>query len=301
MSTRDWLLVVALGTVWGSAFLAVEILLFEMPPLWIGVGRSVVAGIACWALVLAMRVSMPRRPAVYMQMLGLGMLAYGVPFTLFPLAQEHLTGGVTAIVNAMVPINTIVISQFWPGGEKATRRKLVGVALGFAGVYILAAPAIAVGAGNQILGIVLTFIGTATYAFSLVLTPKVEPVHPSVFAATSITGAALISVPVALIAEEMPGMPSLKASLILLALGIAVTMMPLQVMYRLIPRIGPTNFSSIIFVVPAAAVILGIVVLGEPFTLAQLAGMLTIFAGLMVIDGRLMQKIIRRGISPISS
>ncbi|MGE0231062.1 MAG: DMT family transporter [Flavobacteriaceae bacterium] len=301
MGTRDWLVVIALGTVWGSAFLAVEMLLFEMPPLWIGVGRTVVAGTACWALVLAGGMPVPRRPAVILQMMGLGMLAYGVPFTLFPLAQQHLTGGVTAIVNAMVPINTIVISHFFPGAEKATRSKILGVALGFAGAYILAWPAIAVGAGDQIVGIVLTFTGTATYALSLVLTPRVEPVHPSVFAATSITGAALISVPVALIAEQVPGVPSLKASLILLALGIAVTMMPLQVMYRLIPRIGPTNFSSIIFVVPAAAVILGIVVLGETITLTQLAGMLTIFAGLIVIDGRLMQKIMRRGIGPISS
>lgn len=287
MTTRDWFLIGLLGTIWGFSFIFNAILIREIGPLWVSGLRVSIGALGCWVAVLALRRPVPRDPVLWVKLGLLGVLAYALPFALFPLAQSHVASGVAAIVNALTPIVTVIVSHFWRDGEKATRHKLIGVAAGFSGAAFLALPSLAGGGASQLWAIGACLSATLCYALSLNITRSFKDVEPTVFAAIALTGSAVAVVPVALAAEGIPVITHAETWGAALALGLIATAFTFQIMYRILPRVGATNFSVTTFIAPASAIIFGFLLLGEIIRPTHILGLLAIFVGLLMIDGRL--------------
>jgi len=295
MSTRDWLLVILLGTIWGSSFLFNGILIREIGPLWVSAGRVGIGALGCWAFFFAFRCKLPSDRRLYLHFLVLGILSYTIPFALFPLSQEYLAAGVAAIVNAMTPIMTVMVSHFWPGGERASMGKFLGVIAGFSGVVVLAAPALAGGGASQVWAIGACLTATFCYAISLNYTRSLGKIDPSAFAACALTGATLGAVPVAFLVHGAPVLATVEGWASVLGIGLLSTAFAFQVMYRILPRIGATNFSVVTFIAPVSAIILGIAFLGETILPSHVFGMIGIFIGLLLIDGRIVRRFLKPG------
>src|SRR5690554_513529 len=110
MATRDWLLIILLGAIWGSSFIFNAVLIREIGPLWVSGLRVGIAALGCWGVMFALRKPIPRDAALWVQLGLLGVLSYAIPFSLFPLAQADVASGVAAIVNALTPIMTVIVS-----------------------------------------------------------------------------------------------------------------------------------------------------------------------------------------------
>lgn len=294
MSLRDWFWLALLGAIWGGSFPLNEILIREIGPLTVSAGRVGVGALGCWAFFFALRRRLPREPVLYLHFLALGVLGYAAPFALFPTAQAHLAGGVAAIVNAMTPIMTVLVSHVWPGGEKATRRKTLGVLAGFAGVAMLAAPELAAGGVSQLWAIGACLLATLCYAVSLNHTRSLARVDPAAFAACALSGATLVAAPLALAVEGRPHLVTPEGWAALLGVGLVATAFAFQIMYRLLPRVGATNFTTVTFIAPVSAMILGLLFLEERILSAHLLGMAGVFAGLLLIDGRIVTRLLMR-------
>lgn len=227
---------------------------------------------------------------LYKHFLVLGILGYTIPFALFPLSQEYLAAGVAAIVNAMTPIMTVLVSHYWPGGEKANWSKFLGVIAGFLGVVVLAAPALSADGTSQIWAIGACLTATLCYAVSLNYTRSLGEIDPSAFAACALTGATLGAVPLAFYAHGVPVLVTAEGWFSIIAIGLVATAFAFQIMYRILPRIGATNFSVVTFIAPVSAIILGIAFLEETILPSHILGMLGIFIGLLLIDGRIVQR-----------
>ncbi|MEX1179631.1 MAG: DMT family transporter [Cucumibacter sp.] len=293
MALRDWLLIVLLGTIWGSSFLFNGILIREIGPLWVSAGRVGIGALGCWVFVAALRRPLPRDPGLYARMLLLGTLSYAIPFALFPLSQHYLAAGVAAIVNAMTPITTVIVSHFWPGGEKASWLKSAGVMAGFGGVAVLAAPALAEGGVTHLWAIGACLLATLCYATALNYTRNFAKLDPSMLAALALTGATLVAVPAAFFFEGAPHLATLEGWASIFGIGLIATAFAFQIMYRILPRIGATNFSVVTFIAPVSAIILGTWLLGEALHPAHFIGMGCIFLGLLLIDGRVIRRLRR--------
>jgi len=150
MKLRDWLLIFFVGAIWGCSFLFNAILIRELGPIWVAAGRVSIAAIASWCVFFILKKPIPTDPVLYLKLGLLGVFSYALPFTLFPLGQAHIPSGLTAIINGLTPIMTVIVSNFWPGGEKATFNKSLGVLAGFTGAAILASPALSAGGNSQI-------------------------------------------------------------------------------------------------------------------------------------------------------
>ncbi len=290
MAARDWLLIVFLGCIWGCSFLFNAILILELGPIWVAAGRVGIAAAASWILLAALRRRPPVGAAVWGQLLLLGVFSYAIPFTLFPLAQAHIASGVAAIVNAMTPLMTVVISHFWPDGERASALKIAGVLSGLAGVGLLSAPALLAGGGSQIWAIGLCLLATLAYAVALNYMRRFRSIEPSASAAISLTGATLAAVPVALLFEGIPVVTRPETWAAWFAIGLVATFFAFQVMFRILPRVGATNFSATTFIAPVTAILLGTLILHERLQLEHFGGMALIFLGLLLIDGRLFRR-----------
>ncbi|GHA11612.1 ABC transporter permease [Devosia pacifica] len=287
MGLRDWLWILTLGTIWGCSFIFNAILIRELGPFWVSAFRVGIAGCGCWAIQGVLRKPLPRDPKLWLQLGLLGALSYALPFGLYPLAQEHLASGVAAIINALTPVMTVVVSHFWIGGEKGTRWKVFGVVFGFSGAAILMSPALASGGSSSLWAMAACLLATLCYAVALNVNRSFKHVEPTTFATLAFTGASLGAVPLAFISEGVPHIARAETWGAALLIGLLSTAFTFQVMYRILPRVGATNFATTTLIAPVSAIVLGFVFLGELIQPAHLIGMVVIFIGLLFIDGRL--------------
>lgn len=290
MALKYWLIITGLGIVWGSSFFFNAVLNIELDPLWISAGRVAIGAITSWILVIALRRKFPAFSWIYLNFLFLGTISYAVPFAIFPMAQHALPSGAAAIINAFTPLMTVAVSHFWPNGERATLHKLAGVVAGLIGVGILASPALAKGGSAEIWAIAACLLATLCYAFALNYTRNFKHIDPVILGACALTGATVSAAIAALFVHGAPGSLSGPGIWALLGIGVLATALAFQIMYRLLPIVGGTNFSVTTFIAPVSAIILGALFLDEQLEPSHFMGMAAIFVGLLLIDGRLLRR-----------
>ena len=286
MAARDWFWLFLLGGIWGSSFLFNAVLLREIGPLWVSAGRVGVGALGCWMFALARGKPLPEDRSQYLHFAVVGVISYAIPFALFPLSQQSLASGVAAILNALTPIMTVVVSQLWIGGEKATLNKVAGVLAGLAGVSVMASPMLARGEQSELWAIGACLLATFCYAVSMNYTRSFVRADPTITAAGALTGASLAAFPAALIFEGAPQLSSLVGWGALLGIGLLATAFAMQVYFRLLPRIGATNFSVVTIIAPVSAAILGALFLGESLKPVHFLGFAMIAVGLVLINGK---------------
>ena len=187
MPIRYWAMLVGLGTIWGCSFLFNAVLIRELGPLWVSAGRISIGALVCWAYFVAARKSLPRDPWLYPQLLVLGVINYAVPFALFPFAEMHLASGVVGVINGLTPMTTVLVSQLWRGGEKATWNKIMGVLIGLFGAAILASPSFGDSGGGQVLAMLAAFAATCCYAVTLNYARRFKAINSATIASTSLS------------------------------------------------------------------------------------------------------------------
>lgn len=288
MPLRYWILIVSLGAVWGCSFLFNAVLIREISPLWVSAGRVTVGAAICWVYMLAMRRTLPRDPMIYAQLVVLGILNYAIPFALFPYAEQHVASSIIGVVNGMTPMTTVIVSQLWPGGERATWNKVTGVLIGFGGAVLLASPSFGTGSA-EIVALLAALAATLCYALTLNYARRFKDIDSAAVATSSLTAAALLMVPIALIFSGVPVITRAETWGALFGIGVFSTSFSFLLVYWLLPRVGATNLSLNTFITPISAIILGVLVLHEGFVPVHIAGIVLIFAGLVFIDGRLVR------------
>lgn len=289
MALKDWIWVLALGIGWGTSFIFNALLLQEIGPLSVSFLRIALGAVTCWSWVLASGRRVDWKPILAGQMLFLGIANYAIPFAIYPMAQQFVTSGVAGIVNAMMPIMVVIVSHFWPGGERATLGKSLGILFGFAGIVVLTLPALGSGAESEVWAILFMLLAPVCYAVAMNYLRRFAGMDPAVIAAMALTAGALAIAPAALAAEGAPVIATVEGWVSLVGIGVVLTGLSFIAMYGLVSRVGATNASTVTFVAPVSAVLLGHLLLGDAVEAAHLAGMALIFCGLLVIDGRLLR------------
>ncbi|WP_152662459.1 DMT family transporter [Devosia soli] len=294
MTLRDWALVTLVGCLFGSSFLLIAIVLEEVNPLTIAAGRSLVAALACWCLLLVARKPLPRDRLIMLKLSALGLFSYALPFVLMPISQRYVSTGIIAIINLLLPIATLAVSHVWPGGQRATLTRAIGATIGLVGAIILALPAMTGGQDGELVGIVLCVCGTLIFAVSFNITRSFAGIDPQIIMTFAMTGAALGAIPAALLIDGVPEVSSVSTWWAWIALGLFPTALNFQIMYWMLPRVGPTNFATNTYISPIIALFLGWAILGEALLPIQALGMVIVVAGLLVMDGRVAARMRRR-------
>ena len=290
MPLRYWALIIGLGAVWGGSFFFNAILIRELSPLWVSAGRVSIGALICWVYFVATRRKLPTDRRLYLQLVALGMMNYAVPFALFPYAEQHLASGIVGVINGLTPMTTVIVSQLWPGGEKANWNKVLGVGVGFFGAALLAAPSLGGGAQGQILAYLAALGATCCYAVTLNYARRFRGIDSATIASCSLTGAAAVMIPMALIFTGAPVITKIETWGALLGIAMFSTSFSFLLVYWLLPKVGATNLSLNTFITPISALLLGALVLGERLEPIHFIGIAVVFLGLVFIDGRLFRR-----------
>ena len=290
MSLRYWALIIGLGAVWGCSFLFNAVLIREISPLWVSAGRVSIGALICWIYFVATRRKLPSDPKLYPQLLLLGILNYAIPFALFPYAEEHVASSIIGVINGMTPMTTVIGSQLWPGGEKATPNKIAGVVIGLLGAVLLASPSLGAGS-TEVVALLAALVATLCYALTLNYARRFKGLDSATVASSSLTGAAIVMIPIALFFSGVPVITKAETWASLFGIAVFSTSFSFLLVYWLLPRVGATNLSLNTFITPISAILLGVLVLHEGMAPIQIAGIAVIFLGLVVIDGRLLKRL----------
>ncbi|MCL6284541.1 DMT family transporter [Ruegeria sp. 2012CJ41-6] len=295
MSLKYWIVIFVLGIGWGMSFMFNAILLRELGPLSVSMGRVGLGALGCWIYVIGARKPVRLSWRRALALLGFGALSYAAPFAFYALGQQHIASGVAGIVNATTPAFTVIVSHFWPGSERATLQKTLGVICGFAGIVLLSLPVLGRGASSEFWAILLTVCAPICYAFSVNIARAFRDMQPVVLVALALTGATLAIAPLALWVEGIPVITRVETWASLAFIGFVLTSASFIAFYWALPKVGPTNISTVTFIAPISALLLGTWVLSERFLPEHLLGMAAIFLGLLLIDGRLIRWLARLG------
>lgn len=295
MSLVNWAVIVLLGIGWGSSFFFNEVLLRELGPFGLSLGRVGLGALGCWIYLAATGGLRGASWHETRQFALIGLVQYGLPFSIYALAQQYITGGAAGIINALTPVMVVIVAHFWPGGERATVLKSVGVAIGFSGILLLALPALQAGGGSQLWAIFLAALAPVCYAFAVNYTKTVTGVPPAAMAAWGLSMATLFLAPITLIMEGVPIVTRPESWAALAMIGFVMTSASFIVFYWVLPRVGPLATSTVTFIAPISAVLLGVWFLNEQLLWPQLAGMGAIFTALLLIDGRLVRLLRPKG------
>jgi drug/metabolite transporter (DMT)-like permease len=287
MSGQDWLALLVLSLLWGGTFLFVKIAVVEIPPMTLVLSRVAIGAGVLLAILAALGRPVPD-PKRWRDYLGMGLLNNAIPFTLIFWGQAQIAAGLAAILNAAMPIFTVVVMHLFTTDERATPQKVAGVLLGMAGVVLLVGPDALGGLGLAVWAQLACLAATVSYAFSALWARRLRGLAPLEAAAGQLTASTLLMAPLAFLVDRpwTLAMPSATALACVLALGLASTALAYIVFFRILQRAGGTNAALVTLLIPPSAILLGFLVLGERLDPLDFAGLAVLALGLAVIDGR---------------
>ena len=276
---------VALAAIWGSSFLFMRLGGAEF-----GVMATAGMRVLIGALVLIPILwfsghwNVLRRHAT--PILFAGMLNSGLPFALFAYAVTSISTGLSGILNATVPLFGAIVAWLWLN-ERPGHSRILGLAIGFTGVVLLAADKASFKLGGSGWAVLACLLATVCYAIAANFTKKyLNGVHPLATATGSQIGAT-IGLALPMVWFWPSHNPGLKPWLALVALGVMCTGAAYILYFRLIAKLGPARAVTVTFVVPVFAIIYGTVFLGEALTLWMLLCGAVIVCGTALATGLL--------------
>lgn len=296
LSSRAWIELILLSSIWGASFLSIHVALEEIGVLTSVAHRVGWASVILWAVVAMMRLPLPRDPAIWGAFAVMGLLNNILPFTLMAWAQLHIETGLTSIFNATTAIFGVLVAALVFADERLTRARLIGVMLGFAGVSI----AIGLDSLRQFdlrsAAQLAVLAGTVSYALAgSWARARLGGLPPQLAAAGMLGASALVMVPLAWFVE---GPITLDlAPRTILAIGyyaIIGTALAYLLYYRVLAMAGSGNLLLCTLMIPPVAIVLGALVLGESLNPRAYIGFCVLALGLLVLDGRILHAV-RRG------
>jgi len=281
LRSADYARLLLLAAIWGGAFIFLRVAAPVMGPAWTPEVRVLLGGLAvlAWLRFAGEGAGLWRHRYAY---LVVGTVNIAIPFALFSYAAMHAPASLLSIVNSTAPIFGIVWSAVF-GDERITARKAAGMALGIAGVALVARPGSAPADAQLDWAIVAVLGATCSYGVTGVLIKRfAKDVPPRAMAAGNQLAAALVLLPLLPLLPPL-AMPSALVIANLLALALLASGVAFLLYFRLIADIGMTRALTVTYLIPLFGVLWGWLFLGETLPGAAFAGGALILAGTLLV------------------
>ena len=286
---RDWLLLVLLSILWGGSYFFAGVVVKELPPLTIVLARVAIAVAILLPVHWLLQGRLPSELNNWTPFIVMAVLNNVIPFSLIVTGQTQIASGLASVLNATTPLFAVVILAAF-GDEKLVGRKILGIAIGLAGVIVLRGQGFDAIEGKT-LGIALCLGAAASYGFAgLWGRRRLAGIPPLTSATCQLICSSVIMALLAFAFEQpwrLP-MPSLAAWSALLGFAALSTALAYIVFFQILARSGAANVMLVTLLVPVTAILLGYFILGEPLQLREIAGALVIASSLLIIDGRVL-------------
>jgi drug/metabolite transporter (DMT)-like permease len=277
---RDWLALLVLTVLWGSAFAFIKHGVETLPPgalifVRLGLAASI---LTVWAYARGRRLP-PLADPRWVWMAGLGFFGNALPFFLVGWAQQTIDSALAGILVATMPLATVGLAHVIVPGERMTVRAVLGLLVGFAGVVLLLGPSALASLGGADTLAQLAVVGAAIcYAINAIQARMMPDTPPSIAGAGMLITGALFTLPLGLwdLLRVEDVAPTAWMATAWLALG--PTAIASVILMRVARTAGPNFLATANYLTPIAALLTGLVI-GETIGWMTVLALAVILAG----------------------
>jgi drug/metabolite transporter (DMT)-like permease len=269
-----------MGVIWGVPYLLIKVAVEEISPSVLVLGRTVLAGLLLLPVAM-MRGHLRGLRSAWLPILAFALIEIAGPWLLLGVAEQRLSSSLTGLLLASVPLVAALLAwlgagRWSPADDRPDVRRVLGLLVGVAGVAALVG--FEVGAGDAWSVVAVAGVSIC-YAIGPVILSRWLSDLPGLGVITvSLLVTALIYLPIG-IAQVPDEMPSAKVVWSVIGLAVVCTALAFVVFFELIAEIGPSRATVITYLNPAVALLLGVAILDEAFTVATAVGFTLILAG----------------------
>ncbi len=280
-TVRDWTLFAAIGLIWGASFLLIALGLRSFHP-----GLVTWARVGLGALTLAVIPGARKKiaPEDRGRLLLLSVVWVGIPFTLFPLAEQHINSAVTGLLNGATPIFAGII-----GGLFFARRprgpQLFGLGVGSVGIALISFSSSGEGE-TAVWGVMMVLVATLCYGLATNLAGPLQKAYGSVTVmAQMLILATIWTAPFGiygLARSQFSPIPALAT----LVLGVLGTGIAFALMAELVGSVGGPRATIITYLIPVVSMMLGVLILDDVVTGWATVGVGLVLASAVMVSRR---------------
>ena len=285
---KHWALLFYLVVFWGFAFGLIAMALEVFHPVVLVWGRLTLGAMVMTCVLVYKRLSLPTDPVWLLRLLVLSVTGNVLPFVLIAWAEQHVASGEVGLLMALMPITTLVMGHYFLTHEKFTRQRMIGVFLGLAGVALLLGDDWWIYGGElRLSGQLVTLLATFCYAANGIYAKRLPPIDPVVLSAGSLSvGSIILLAPAIWIQDWSHSFVAPSAWFALFILGTMATGVATWVYFIVVGEVGPGFLSTINYLIPGVAFLVGIAVLGEAAGWPQYTALMLVLSGVWLIQPR---------------
>ena len=287
---KSWLpAYLALGTVWGCSFIFIELGLEFLTPFGVTFIRCALGAITLIIIARIRKINLPTDRKVWQKLWVVALLLNVIPGVLFAFAQQYVTSVFASIINAATPLMTLVFILVIFREEKLKREQIFGLLIGALGVMTVVGVWKELG-DNQLIGVIALLIAVSCYGASYPYsTRNVIPLKlkPEALAAGQLIMAAITLLPLFLINGISNNSYPRQSVIAMLCLGIFGSGFAYIWNFSITAAAGSAIASSVTYLTPVVAVIVGRLYLGEVIVWHEIVGAIIVILGALLSQGRL--------------
>ena len=294
----NWLLVLALGVIWGGAFMSVRLSLDGFGPWSVAAWRTGIGGITLAVIGAALGQGIHKIPSrrawAFAAIIGAGAVA--LPFGMLSWGQQFIPSAFAGVAMGAVPLLVLPLVYLFSKDEGIGPRRIIGMVLGFVGLFILVGPGAAASTGhaNEWLGRLACLAAAGCYASGSVITRRAPKMPPISFATASLLVAAMILIPIAALTEGWPDAFPAKPTAALFYAALLPTALAAVIRVRVITTAGSLFMSLTSYQVPIWSVVFGVSFMGEALPPQLFFALAIILTGIAISQSRALVGLLKR-------
>ena len=301
---NNFILLIILSAIWGSAFFAIKVGLNDFSPTSVASLRLIIASIFLLFLFYIQKKDIIFTKEVIFLLIIIGIIGNFIPFYLISWAEQFIPSSTAGMLMAIGPIITLVMSHFLTKNEKFSLMKLISITIGLIGVFFIfninSLNNILNNSSTDILAKLLVILAAFGYMLSNIIAyEKLNDIDSFSITTFATTFGAIFSLPFFVYDLSINDFNydfEINSVYAIIYLGIFPTAIAFQFRYYITKTSGPVFLSYVAYLIPVFAVIWGYILLSEKIGLQSLIGIFLILLGVYLGQNKLMSKIPEKNI-----
>jgi len=281
-NTKDFLLLILLAAIWGSAFFNIKIATYSYEPFTLALVRVFFASIPLFLLCKYKKIRIEAFGKNWSQYALIGLCNIAIPFVLIAIGTAKINSYLAAILMSTTPLSGSILAHFFTKDEKLSYLKSLGVLIGFSGIILLFFDKLVINSNNYFY-VLITILGSTFYCVGGLLTLKLKnKINENVTSSTTFWSVIFL-LPLSLLFESpWNAEPTLNSTLSLLYLGIVATGIAWLIRFRILTVNGLVFQTQVAFLIPIFGIIFGYFLMDETITWKVLVSLVVILLGIYI-------------------
>jgi drug/metabolite transporter (DMT)-like permease len=292
--SKSWLgIYIALGIVWGCSFIFIKLGLEFLTPFGVAFGRCALGALALLVYSRIKKISLVKDRRMLGHLWVVSLLLNVIPGILFALAETQVTSILAGIINAVTPLMTLIAIILVSRNESPTKPQVIGLLIGFLGVLTVLGAWNGLGI-NPLWAILVLLAAVTCYGFSFPYSRRfILPANlsPESMATAQVSLGAVTLLPLFLFDGLTGDEYRVGPVLAMVALGVFGSGFAYIWNFTIMRAAGSAIASSVTYVTPVVAVLVGLIFLQEKLHWYEPVGAIVVLLGAAIAQGRIPLKI----------